>query len=59
MLEGLDAEMRARVLQFVTGTSRVPVTGFRDLRVGDFAPIALLLFGDNNTNREGGGRWKG
>lgn len=25
-------EMRARVLQFATGTSRVPVTGFADLR---------------------------
>ena len=26
-----DNEMRARVLQFVTGTSRVPTTGFKDL----------------------------
>ncbi|EGD73425.1 hypothetical protein PTSG_12263 [Salpingoeca rosetta] len=32
IVESFDAEMRARVLQFVTGTSRVPVTGFRDLR---------------------------
>lgn len=27
-----DDEMRARLLQFVTGTSRVPATGFGDLR---------------------------
>ena len=34
--------MRARVLQFVTGTSRVPVTGFRDLRVRLRENVALL-----------------
>jgi hypothetical protein len=28
----MDSESRARLLQFVTGTSRVPVTGFRDLQ---------------------------
>ena len=32
-MDQLDNEMRARVLQFVTGTSRVPITGFKDLRV--------------------------
>ncbi|EDQ84973.1 uncharacterized protein MONBRDRAFT_34429 [Monosiga brevicollis MX1] len=32
VLRSFDTELRARVLQFVTGTSRVPVTGFRDLR---------------------------
>ncbi len=32
-VETQDNEMRARLLQFVTGTSRVPVTGFRDLMV--------------------------
>eukprot|EP00051_Salpingoeca_urceolata_P014735 m.187982 g.187982 ORF g.187982 m.187982 type:complete len:1178 (+) comp18172_c1_seq1:291-3824(+) len=31
-IKAFDHEMRARVLQFVTGTSRVPVTGFVDLR---------------------------
>eukprot|EP00730_Choanoeca_flexa_P003128 TRINITY_DN11298_c0_g2_i2.p1 TRINITY_DN11298_c0_g2~~TRINITY_DN11298_c0_g2_i2.p1 ORF type:complete len:1142 (+),score=186.40 TRINITY_DN11298_c0_g2_i2:53-3478(+) len=32
ILQDFETELRARVLQFVTGTSRVPVTGFRDLR---------------------------
>jgi len=27
--------MRARLLQFVTGTSRIPVTGFKDLQGSD------------------------
>ena len=31
-LDDMDTESRARLLQFVTGTSRVPVTGFRDLQ---------------------------
>jgi len=30
-----DDEMRARLLQFVTGTSRIPVTGFKDLQGSD------------------------
>ncbi|ORX60189.1 HECT-domain-containing protein [Piromyces finnis] len=30
-----EPEMRARLLQFVTGTSRIPVTGFRDLQGSD------------------------
>lgn len=40
-VETRDPEMRARLLQFVTGTSRVPVTGFRDLQVraGDTAEM--------------------
>lgn len=33
IVRSYDAEMKARLLQFVTGTSRVPVTGFGDLRV--------------------------
>jgi len=28
---GFDNEMRSRLLQFVTGTSRVPMNGFREL----------------------------
>eukprot|EP00039_Didymoeca_costata_P029545 m.25094 g.25094 ORF g.25094 m.25094 type:complete len:915 (+) comp7676_c0_seq1:317-3061(+) len=31
-VEKMGSEERARLLQFVTGTSRVPVTGFRDLQ---------------------------
>jgi len=30
-----ENEMRARLLQFVTGTSRIPVTGFKDLQGSD------------------------
>ena len=30
-----DQEKRARLIQFVTGTSRVPVNGFRDLQGSD------------------------
>ena len=33
-VERCDTEHRTRLLQFVTGTSRVPVTGFADLQVG-------------------------
>jgi E3 ubiquitin ligase SMURF1/2 len=36
-VEGMDNEMRARLLQFSTGTSRVPVTGFADLK-GSLGP---------------------
>jgi hypothetical protein len=31
VVEDFDNEMRARLLQFVTGTSRMPVNGFREL----------------------------
>lgn len=31
VVENWDNELRARMLQFVTGTSRVPVNGFREL----------------------------
>ena len=31
-VESFDAEERAKVLQFCTGTSRVPVNGFKDLQ---------------------------
>lgn len=41
-LSQLDNEMRARVLQFVTGTSRVPITGFKDLR-GSQGPKKFTL----------------
>ena len=32
-VRAMEPETRARLLQFVTGTSRVPVTGFQDLKV--------------------------
>lgn len=32
VVEEFDSEQRARLLQFVTGTSRVPMSGFKDLR---------------------------
>ncbi len=33
--EAFDSEKRARLLQFATGTSRVPVNGFKDLQGSD------------------------
>ena len=42
ILSTWDSEMKARLLQFVTGTSRVPVTGFRDLR-GSHGPKKFTL----------------
>lgn len=30
-----DSEKKARLLQFVTGTSRIPVNGFKDLQGSD------------------------
>ncbi|KJE97944.1 E3 ubiquitin-protein ligase pub1, variant [Capsaspora owczarzaki ATCC 30864] len=41
-LESFDHEKRARVLQFVTGTSRVPVNGFRDLQ-GSNGPKPFMI----------------
>ena len=31
-VENYDSEMRARLLQFVTGTSKVPMNGFAELQ---------------------------
>ena len=31
-IENYDDEMRARLLQFVTGTSKVPMNGFAELQ---------------------------
>lgn len=33
IVEGYSEEMRARLLQFVTGSSRVPLQGFKALQV--------------------------
>ena len=35
MVKEFDQEKRARLLQFVTGTSRIPVNGFKDLQGSD------------------------
>ncbi|KAK4048797.1 hypothetical protein OIV83_004563 [Microbotryomycetes sp. JL201] len=35
LVKSWDAERRARLLQFATGTSRVPIHGFRDLQGSD------------------------
>ena len=35
VVESMDNEKRARLLQFVTGTSRIPVNGFKDLMGSD------------------------
>lgn len=37
-----DLEKKARLLQFTTGTSRVPVNGFKDLQGSDGASCLLL-----------------
>jgi E3 ubiquitin-protein ligase NEDD4 len=34
-VRSLENEKRARLLQFTTGTSRIPVNGFRDLQGSD------------------------
>ena len=34
-MRGWDAEQKSRLLQFATGTSRIPVNGFKDLQGSD------------------------
>jgi len=34
-VRGWDAEQKSRLLQFTTGTSRIPVNGFKDLQGSD------------------------
>eukprot|EP00042_Codosiga_hollandica_P055110 m.762272 g.762272 ORF g.762272 m.762272 type:complete len:622 (+) comp59051_c0_seq2:1171-3036(+) len=41
-VKAADVETRARILQFVTGTSRVPITGFKDLR-GSLGPKLFTI----------------
>ena len=41
-VESMESELRARLLQFATGTSRVPVTGFRDLQ-GSLGPKKFTI----------------
>ena len=40
-VENMDSEMRARLLQFVTGTSKVPMNGFAELQ-GQFVYCLLV-----------------
>ena len=50
-VESMESELRARLLQFATGTSRVPVTGFRDLQ-GSLGPKKFTIeFGGENGQR--------
>ena len=41
-VRSMEPETRARLLQFVTGTSRVPVTGFQDLK-GSLGPKKFTI----------------
>ena len=41
----MDAEKRIRLLQFVTGTSRVPMNGFAEL-YGEVLVMCVLILGD-------------
>lgn len=34
-IESFDTEKQSRLIQFVTGTSRIPVNGFKDLQGSD------------------------
>lgn len=43
-VENFDNELRARLLQFVTGTSKVPMNGFRELQGMLLSLILLLVF---------------
>ena len=41
-VENFDSEMRARLLQFVTGTSKVPLNGFAELQ-GEMSDITMTV----------------
>eukprot|EP01135_Chromosphaera_perkinsii_P011011 Nk52_evm45s2309 gene=Nk52_evmTU45s2309 len=49
VIESLDNEMRARLIQFATGTSRIPMNGFRELH-GSNGPqkFTIELWGEPN-----------
>lgn len=42
----MDSEKRIRLLQFVTGTSRVPMNGFAEL-YGEYLGLCLRLSNEN------------
>lgn len=49
LLNSYDAEKRAKLLKFVTGTSRIPVGGFRDLQGSD-GPRKFTIERANDTD---------
>ena len=49
-VETYDNEMRARLLQFVTGTSRVPMNGFAELQGSQgLRKFCIKKFGEPNS----------
>jgi len=44
-VEGFNDEQRTRLLQFVTGTSRLPAGGFRELQGVDGVPKLFNIAG--------------
>ena len=44
VVESFDDEMRARVLQFVTGSSRVPLEGFKALQGTIHRHIIIYIY---------------
>lgn len=42
-----DNEMRSRLLQFVTGTSRVPMNGFKELYGSNGPQVSLVILDCN------------
>ncbi len=48
-VESYDEEKRARLLQFVTGSSRVPLQGFKALQ-GTWCPLAWLSHSGSRTD---------
>lgn len=43
-MESYDSELQARLLQFVTGTSRVPMNGFAELQGVLGIHILLVIY---------------
>lgn len=43
-VETYDGEMRARLLQFVTGTSKVPMNGFSELQGSSIVESTLCMW---------------
>lgn len=49
VIKGLEQEQKARLLQFVTGTSGVPIQGFSHLQGNDGSIRRFTLHGDKNV----------
>ena len=50
-MEGFNDEQRTRLLQFVTGTSRLPAGGFRELQGVDGVPKLFNIAGNRGTKK--------